>query len=510
MKNNSKIIYDVAISYATEDREHAASLADILDSRGIKVFYDEYEEASTWGKNLYTHLSEIYHNLSYYCVIFISKNYSKKLWTNHEREAAQARAFQENREYILPIRLDDTEIEGVLPTIHFLRWPPENAESVADKIMVKLGKSNNIELLSFYKARQEVLNLSYKTKSFAKLLSARTLATLYFKRREYSPSAKEKEILFHNLLLQGRGMYHGNRGKKSDSETAKEYPASLGWYWFKDMKKADIVSYVKVTAKHGHIHARAGAFRALSYFAEKDDKVLILGALNDNANVAAHAIRAMSRIGTDEDFERLRGMINDPRPEVRGAIVYAMAYTKSDINKQAIIDLLEDSNSTVRVDAITSLGIRAIREREKEETISILQSIANNLTLGRHIVAMAKKVLRVLNDDSYYPLHSYDGYIKKMSIFHGLQQEFSETSKQKAIDLLFFNPSASQEAGIRWIVKYAPHEALKIIDNYTENMHFRVLQRLDYYLYCPQFWRNLLDPTDLQRCINERRGIIVA
>ncbi len=54
--------------------------------------------------------------------MFLSRNYAAKLWTNHEREAAQARAFRENEEYILPIRLDDTEIPGILQTTVVPPW----------------------------------------------------------------------------------------------------------------------------------------------------------------------------------------------------------------------------------------------------------------------------------------------------------------------------------------------------------------------------------------------------
>src|SRR5437016_4772199 len=101
-------IYAVAISFAGEDRTYAEDLADALQRRGLAIFYDRYEKANLWGKNLYSHLSDVYKNQSHYCVMLLSQHYARKVWTRHEREAAQARAFQENAEYILPIRLDDT------------------------------------------------------------------------------------------------------------------------------------------------------------------------------------------------------------------------------------------------------------------------------------------------------------------------------------------------------------------------------------------------------------------
>jgi tetratricopeptide (TPR) repeat protein len=140
MTSDRSYEFEVALSFAGEDRSLASKLANILRRRGVKVFFDEYEKHTLWGKNLYTHLSEIYQNKARYCVMFISQHYATKLWTNHEREAAQARAFLEHEEYILPVHLDDTQIPGIPPTIGYLSWPPETAKTIADAVVIKLGK----------------------------------------------------------------------------------------------------------------------------------------------------------------------------------------------------------------------------------------------------------------------------------------------------------------------------------------------------------------------------------
>src|SRR5712691_8219882 len=131
-------LYDVALSFAGEDRSYADALADILQHEGVNVFYDRYEKATLWGQDLYTYLSDIYQNKARYCIIFISQHYATKLWTSHERKAAQARAFKEQQAYILPIRLDETEIPGLLPTIAYLSWHQETVESIAHFILEKL------------------------------------------------------------------------------------------------------------------------------------------------------------------------------------------------------------------------------------------------------------------------------------------------------------------------------------------------------------------------------------
>ena len=115
--------YDIALSFAGEDRTYVDEVANILHQLGVKVFYDKYEEAELWGKDLYVHLDNVYQRESKFCVMFISKHYKEKLWTNHERESAQAKAFNQNKEYILPVRFDDTEIpeiRGQTATLNFL------------------------------------------------------------------------------------------------------------------------------------------------------------------------------------------------------------------------------------------------------------------------------------------------------------------------------------------------------------------------------------------------------
>jgi serine/threonine protein kinase len=131
--------YDVALSYAGEDRSYADALAYVLHHRGVKVFYDKYEKAILWGQDLYTYLSSLYQNKARYFVLFVSKSYAAKIWTKHELKAAQARALNENREYILPIRLDDTDIPGLLPTTAYLNWHQETVEGITDILMHKLG-----------------------------------------------------------------------------------------------------------------------------------------------------------------------------------------------------------------------------------------------------------------------------------------------------------------------------------------------------------------------------------
>ena len=131
--------YDVCLSFAGEDREYVRDVATRLSQIGIRNFFDEYEEVELWGKDLYVHLDEIYRNSARYCVLFISEHYAKKLWSNHERQSAQARAFSENQEYILPARFDDTDIPGLRDTIGYINLRSKTADEFATIISKKIG-----------------------------------------------------------------------------------------------------------------------------------------------------------------------------------------------------------------------------------------------------------------------------------------------------------------------------------------------------------------------------------
>ena len=104
------------LSYAGEDRDRAKELAFALKRRGTRVFYDKDEAARLWGENLFTHLTDVYQNRARYCVALLSKHYAEKPWTRRELAAAQARAFGQKEPYLLPVRLDDSSVPGILPT----------------------------------------------------------------------------------------------------------------------------------------------------------------------------------------------------------------------------------------------------------------------------------------------------------------------------------------------------------------------------------------------------------
>lgn len=131
--------YDIALSFAGENREYVEAVAVLLKSFGVKVFYDKFEETNLWGKNLFEYLNDVYKKKTKYTVMFISKHYKDKLWTNHERRSMQERAFNESSEYILPVRFDETEIPGLHSTISYIDLREKSPSDLANIICSKIG-----------------------------------------------------------------------------------------------------------------------------------------------------------------------------------------------------------------------------------------------------------------------------------------------------------------------------------------------------------------------------------
>jgi TIR domain/MIR domain len=130
--------FDFVISYASEHENHAENLKQALHE--ARVFFSPDYQAQVWGKNLYEYLSEVYSKKGRYCIPLISQHYVKKLWTRHEWQSAQERALQEinSKEYILPIRLDDTEVPGLLSTIVYQDARKKTLDVIAELALEKL------------------------------------------------------------------------------------------------------------------------------------------------------------------------------------------------------------------------------------------------------------------------------------------------------------------------------------------------------------------------------------
>ena len=132
--------YDVAISFAGEDRTIAEDIAQNLDVAGFAVFYDDFEADRLWGADLPVELGRIYSERARYCVMVVSRFYVAKMWTNHERQFAISRMMKGRDGYVLPIRVDESAVPGLPPGIGYLSLAKHSLSDIHRLLLKKLGK----------------------------------------------------------------------------------------------------------------------------------------------------------------------------------------------------------------------------------------------------------------------------------------------------------------------------------------------------------------------------------
>lgn len=137
--------FDVALSYASEDRVYVQQVVGLLQQHGTRVFYDECAQAELWGNDLCVLLDEVYRKRARFAVVFVSRHYASKPWTHYERASVQARALAEVGPYLLPVQLDDSELPGLRPTIGYVDARRTSVERlvwlIEQKLLTAPGKT---------------------------------------------------------------------------------------------------------------------------------------------------------------------------------------------------------------------------------------------------------------------------------------------------------------------------------------------------------------------------------
>lgn len=197
-----KFDFDVALSFAGEQRKYVDKVVACLQAKGVNVFYDKNEDL--WGKDLYQHLDDVFQNKARFSVVFVSKEYAEKLWPNHELKSIQARAFKQKEDYLLPVRFDDTNIPGIRPTIVYEDARLISPQELCQKILKKLNKppltedispeySEEIELPKFKRKITDFEKDKFLNKSFQEIKDyfTRALKTLEAKESNTNTSLDE-------------------------------------------------------------------------------------------------------------------------------------------------------------------------------------------------------------------------------------------------------------------------------------------------------------------------------
>jgi len=133
--------YDVAISFAEEDRNIAAALECGLELLKIKAYYYPEKSSETIGYNLNDVLPRLYKDEAHYAVIILSEHYPKKKFCQVELKAISERMKSQQDRYLVIVKTDETLPEDIELSndLVYVMWE-HNPKKLAESLASMLGK----------------------------------------------------------------------------------------------------------------------------------------------------------------------------------------------------------------------------------------------------------------------------------------------------------------------------------------------------------------------------------
>jgi hypothetical protein len=147
--------FSVAFSLAAEQRQLVLAVAQEVEAvlGRSTVFYDEWYTFWIAGPDADLLLQSVYGEKAELVVVCVSGAYGDKAWTHTEHRAVRARfqqaATAEDRLRVLPVRVGDGEVEGILfneivPDIRN-KTPTEAAELIVGRLNLVRGSSGDVQ-----------------------------------------------------------------------------------------------------------------------------------------------------------------------------------------------------------------------------------------------------------------------------------------------------------------------------------------------------------------------------
>jgi len=102
--------FDIAISFAGENRKFANFIVEQLGELDISVFYDRHYEDNYLGGPWSKHFEDVFVHRSRLVAALLDKHHKDKLWPTFERDCFSVRVPQGE---VIPIFLDDTIFPGI-------------------------------------------------------------------------------------------------------------------------------------------------------------------------------------------------------------------------------------------------------------------------------------------------------------------------------------------------------------------------------------------------------------
>ena len=133
--------FDIAISFAGENRDLAEFIANQLSELDISVFYDRNYEDNYLGGPWSKYFNEIFVEKSRLVAVLLDKHHLDKVWPTFERDCFSPRVKSQE---VIPIHLDETVFPGIpndLVSIHFRSTKDisDQRDDIIDNIVMRIA-----------------------------------------------------------------------------------------------------------------------------------------------------------------------------------------------------------------------------------------------------------------------------------------------------------------------------------------------------------------------------------
>jgi len=151
--------YDIAISFANEQRVYAKKLYEELKKYDFSVFYDEEELNSI---DLTDELAEVFRKAKY-IILISSKDYQEKDYTNHELRFIKENIFKNRYKNLFIIKFDNTILEAIPDkTIKYFDSNISAKSNVEEIIRIIKNDTKRKKLENNKLKKEKVLNIEEK------------------------------------------------------------------------------------------------------------------------------------------------------------------------------------------------------------------------------------------------------------------------------------------------------------------------------------------------------------
>jgi hypothetical protein len=133
--------YDLAVSFAGEQRAYVEQVVRACQQSGVRVFYDKDMSNEWWGKSFIREQRTVYSSRTRFFVPFISTEYLAKSIPGDEFSAAMMTAVKQGDGYVLPVLMGDVAVPPDLlhPHVHYLRGDQLTPAQLAEQLVQKVG-----------------------------------------------------------------------------------------------------------------------------------------------------------------------------------------------------------------------------------------------------------------------------------------------------------------------------------------------------------------------------------